>query len=221
MKTGVKIRTIVNLFAIGLCLVLIYIFLGSPVLTEEAAYRRAEKANLVGPGEILAVIAPEGQVYSHLILAKDETGVMLYAWDWWNREEREFVYREAEGDMTLAAAPGREYFWLQSHGVLPVYLFDSCSEAVRAELTLTIRGEFEGEAYENTYSLTAEREEAGFFAFTILADDCQGPEGHGLFQLRCATGNSAADLSGTEIQADVRLYDAQDREILQKMLALS
>lgn len=205
-RLPVKLRACANLLAIGLCLVLIYIFLGSPAVTVSGAYRRAEGANLVGPGEILAQLRPEGQEYSHLVLAKDDTGIMLYAWDRWNADLREFVYLEKEEGLTLAAAPGRELLWLQTHAILPVYLFDNCPEAVRAELDLTLSGEYEGEWYTKTYPLTAQREGDGYFAFTIRSGTCLGAEGYLLSQLRHVTGNSTADTSHTEIRAAVRFY---------------
>lgn len=208
-RLPVPLRACANLLAIGLCLVLIYIFLGSPALTAEMAYRRAEKANLVGPGEVLAVLEPAGQAYSHLVLAQEDEGVMLYAWDRWNRDRRAFVYLEKDGPLTLAAAPGRELLWLQTHAILPVYLFDNCPEALRAELELTLNGEYQGELHTVTYSLAARREGEGVFAFTIRSGTCLGAEGYLLSQLRHVTGNSAADTSHTEIRAAVRLYDAE------------
>ncbi len=219
MKKWVKIRAVANLLAILVCFVLIYIFLGSPAPTVEEAYRRAEKANLVGPGEILAVLEPQGQAYSHLVLARESGGTMVYAWDRQQPELREFVYRE--GSLVLTAAPGQEFFWLQTRAVLPVYLFHGYEEAHRAELELTIRGEFEGEAYAYTYSLDAQKEGEGWFAFTIRTSASLGPEGHGLSQLRSATGNATADLSATDIQALVRLYDAEDGLLAEETLMLT
>lgn len=206
-RVPVKFRACWNLLAIGLCLVLIYICMGSPVLTVRGAYRRAEKANLVGPGEILAVLEPEGQTYSRLVLAQEETGVMLYAWDRWNAEAREFVYLAKEDPLTIAAAPGQELLWTQTQATLPVYLFDDCPDAVRAELELTIQGEYEAEPYTKIYPLTAAREGDGYFAFCIHTNSSGGSEGHSLAQLRNVTGNSMADTAGTVIRAAVRPYD--------------
>ena len=209
-RLPVKLRACVNLVSIGLCLVLIYIFLGSPAFTVEMAYRRAEKANLVGPGSILATLEPQGQAYSHLVLAQGDTGVMLYAWDRWNRDQREFVYIETDGPLTLAAAPGQELLWLQTHATLPLYLFDDYPEAVRAELDLTLSGEYEGDWYTKTYPLTARREGEGYFAFLLQTDSAQGFEGYYLTQLRNVTGNSTAATAQTVIHATVRLYDANE-----------
>lgn len=219
-KVPVKLRVAANVVGIALCLVLIYIFLGSPVFTAQAAYRRAEKAALVGPGEILGTRIPEGQAYSHLVLARDEMGVMVYAWDRWNAGQRELVYLEKDGPLTIAAAPGRELLWTMTHAFVPVYLFDEYPGAVRAELELTISGTHEGEWGSVTYPLTALREDEGYFAFVIRTNNSKGLEGHLLVQLRNVTGNSMADTAGTEIHADVRLYDAAGEMLVSTVLEL-
>lgn len=207
-RLPVKVQACANGVGILACLVLIYIFLGSPVLTAEMAFHRAEKANLVGPGEVLATLKPQGQEYSHLVLAEAEEGVMLYAWDRWNVEAREFVYLAKDGPLTVAAAPGKELLWLQTHASLPVYLFDDYADAVRAELDLTLTGEYEGDFYHNTYQLESNREGEGYFAFEIQTDSSDGWEGQRLTKLRNVTGNSMADTAQTVIHAAVRLYDA-------------
>ena len=219
-KFPARVGAFVNLLGICLCLVLIYIFLGSPALTPRMAYRRAEKANLVGPGKILGVVDPEGQPYGSLVLAREEDAVMLYAWDRWDPARREFVYLESRGPMALAAAPGDKVLWLQPYTTIPVYLFDQSPEAVRAELELTLSGEYRGERHTVTYSLESRREGEGYFGFTIRSTTCLGAEGYLLSMLRHVTGNSMADTSRTGIQAAVRLYGAEDRLLETQELVL-
>lgn len=156
-----------DILCILLCLMLIYAFAGGPVFSIRQAFRRAEKANFVGPSKILAVEQMENMDYDRLILADDGEGVILYAYDGIGSENTDFIYLEKTGDMIVAAAPGDDLLWYQTQVSLPVFLFVDNSRAVRAEMDITLHGEYMGETFEKTYFLESQRENPGYFRFFI------------------------------------------------------
>lgn len=210
-KFPMRLRAVANLLGILLSLFLIYVMIGSPVFSVQDAYRRAEKANLVGPSDILAQVRMKGTPYDHLVLAKGETSVTLFSF---SRGKRggELVYIETEGSLTIAAAPDNTYYPLETKAVIPVVLFDSHPAAVRAEVELTLSAVWKDKPEQRTYTLSADREYGGCFLFTIEATDSPtlGSEGMLLQTLLQVTGNSMADTADLSIPAAVRLYDETD-----------
>ena len=57
LKIPRKIRVFINILCIILLISAAYILLGCPALTPTQAFRRVEKSNLVGPAEIIEIIA--------------------------------------------------------------------------------------------------------------------------------------------------------------------
>lgn len=217
-----KIRICLNILAIALTVFLIYIFAGSPAFTVAAAFRRAEKAQLVGPSEILAQLHPTGTEYDHLVLASTDGSVTLFAYDRWDSRLTTLVYRPKTGPVTVAAAPGDVHFWSASTANVPVFVFDSYPNAVRAELELTLSTSYDGEDFEKTYHLESDREGSGYFAFTLEArkNPALGPEGRAIYLLQNICSNSMADTLDVAIPATVRLYDAQNILIAEEAITI-
>lgn len=217
-----KIRAVINILGIGLCIFLIYVALDTPPFSVEAAFRRAEKANLVGPSEILAQVRVDNTPYRHLVLARDDSSVTVFAYSWQNDAVTDLLYIETEGDLTIAAAPDQIYYPNFQNSTVPVILFDNVPEAVRAEVDLTLSAEYRGTTRTKTYQLSARREYGGCFLFTISVNSANAfnAEGHLLLTLQRVTGNSMADTLDTVIPAEVRLYDADDRLIREETLLI-
>lgn len=217
-----KARICLNILTIALAVFLIYVFAGSPAFTVTTAFRRAEKAQLVGPSEILARLRPEGAEYDHLVLAATEDSVTLFAYDRWDSRLTTLVYREKTGPITVLAAPGSTHFWAESSASVPVFVFDSHPDAVRAELELTLSASYKGEDFEKTYCLTASRESSGYFAFTLEARNAPtlGAEGRAIYILQNVCSNSMADTLEVAIPATVRLYNGQDALIAEEALTI-
>lgn len=215
-----KVLACTNLTLICLCCLVIYIAIGSPSFSARHAFRRAEKAELVGPSNILAHIRPDGTAYRHLILGDDGNGVILFAYNRWNSDATDLLYVEKTGDLTIAAAPGRTFFATKNGACVPVILFDSESGAIRAELDLTLAAEYEGEQCQNTYHLKADRRYNGCFIFTLQTSSMEnlGAEGQMLFTLQSITGNSMADTQDMKIPATVRLFDEANNLIREEIL---
>lgn len=205
-----KIRAIFNILSIGVCLLALYISLDTPAFSVEQAFRRAEKANLAGPSEILAQVETAGTPYRHLVAARGTDSATIFTFSWWNDAVTDLLYIETEGDLTIAAAPDATYYPNSQKAVVPVILFDSVPEAVRAEVDLTLAAEYRGTPRSKTYQLSAEREYDGCFLFTIAVNgtNALNAEGQLLLTLQQIAGNSLADTVDTVIPAQVRLYDA-------------
>lgn len=210
----VKFRACANIVLICLCVLLIYIFVGAPAITPRQAFRRAEKAQLVGPAEILEELHTRGYPYSRLILADDGDGVILFTYNRWNRAATKLLYAEKTGDLTLAAAPDQTFYPKENHAAFAIILFHEGSRAVRAELEFCLTADFEGEPCKKTYSLQSLMTLDRSFLFSIEAhsQSALGAEGQLLLQLQSGSRNS--------IPATVRLYDADDNLIREETVLI-
>lgn len=212
-----KVKSIILLTALIPVIFLLYIFIGSPTFTIEQHYRRIEKANLVGPAEILDILELENYSYDRLLLADDEEGIIMYVW---NEDDdylsSQLIYREKQGDVSVYAAPcSRFETWEREQEInLPVFIFDNFPKAVRAELDLEINYTYGNDDLTRTYSLETTREKSGYFQFTIHAGNSYAlrAERHALQILSLLTGHESEVLSATtvSIPATVRLYDESD-----------
>ena len=187
----------------------IYTFLGAPA-SAETQFRRAERAHMVGPGEILGTVDLEAELgsYRKMLLAETEEGVILYCYDHPAYQDTELIYREKTGSVTLLCAPypdgSREY---QVNPRVPVVLFDRYPDAVRAELDLTLSTLYMGQPFEKTYCLSSPRENSGYFLFYIVTHSPQGLglQGIALQRFAMISGYRDPDMTAS---ATVRLYDA-------------
>ena len=235
-------RAALNLLAILLILSLFYVSIGAPVPHPNLAFRRAERANLVGPSTILFSDSVENYYYDHLIMAETELGVIT----WVNDDQWGFNYLEKTGDITVFSAPKEPFDWGYSHWAteLPVFLVDDYPEAVRAELELDIQGyyahnlngELLHEPLDHHFFLSSDREDDGFFYFSLTLDYLDpvdengnetnaehGSNGYALDMLaRNSTNfwNVVNPRSSADITAAVRLYDASDTLMVERDLIL-
>ena len=200
-KLPAKVQACVNIALICLCVLLIYIFVGAPAFTPRQAFRRAEKAELVGPADILENIRTEGTPYSRLILADDGDGVIIYTYNRFDPAATELLYVEKTGDLTIAAAPDRTFYPKENHASIPVIVFHEGTRAVRAELDITLTADYAGQTHEKTYRLESLMTLERCFLFSIEAhsQSALGAEGQLLLQLQSS--------SVSAIPATVRLYD--------------
>ena len=212
---------------------LLYIFVGTPPLSDEHRYRRAEKANLVGPAEILDILELE-PVNMHnscdrMIIADTGDAVIMYLWHTQEDYLEYLVYREKMGDITVYAAPcarGIDTWELADEIKLPVLLFDNFPQAVRAELDLTLWADRDDDfTFSKDYALEARREKPGYFCFYIYASDftrSDDDEGAVLASFsKFTSGETSNSISPmTEIPATVRLFDADGRLIHEETVSI-
>lgn len=216
--------------------ILYYIALGVPTLTFEQEFRRAEKANLIGPSKIVDVVGGIYDEFDKMIVGETEHGICFFGGEKidisrgsnFTREEMmyTFSYREKTGDITVIAAPNRvAHFWGIFGISLPVYVFDDYPEAVRAELELTITGtetrfvnnETVTTSFSEQFFAEADRTAEGFFRF--LLNDQGTPRAHALKLLSRLSGNEMYNTDEnihTVVPGIVRLYDADGKLILER-----
>lgn len=213
-----------------------YIATGCPSLNFEQEFRRAEKANLVGPSRIVDTVDDEYHEFDKLIVGETEHGVCffggsiitVYRGSGNGKDEMvyTFSYREKTGDITVLAAPNRSGMMWDQFGIsLPVYVFDRYPKAVRAELELTVTGsktmvvndETVTTYFSERFRGKAERTGEGFFRF--LLDSWDERSAYALELLSDLSGNEMFFTSkyiDAVVPGTVRLYDENGSLILEQ-----
>lgn len=229
-KKGVRIVRNLLLAAVLFCL--FYILAGCPDMTAEQAYRREMQRHLLGPGEVIGTVNVDINGYDRLLLGETEEGVTLYCYEQANLGlikgntfsswEGTLTYREKGEVVTLLAAPGADAWRDEIH--LPLILFDECPRAVRAELDVCIKDEYDSQEYEFRYSLSAERKFGGYFVFDLYAKNGTGREGwnwtEGFFIEQVSRLYADGFTRSGQYPATVRLYDEKDTLIYEEELFL-
>lgn len=220
-----------------LLLIVYYIALGCPT-TFRQEFRRAEKAHLVGPSTIVDMVEDTYTQFDKMIVGETEHGICFFGRYYQNypynapRGEKHYLfsYVEKAGDLTIAAAPnvwGSVWTFQGFEQSIPVYLFTENADALRAELEISVSGEYERNdvttQYEHTFRAEATRSESGIFRFWFSADTEK--ELAALYFLSNATGGSAYQgLTDKELETvfptTVRLYGADGKLILEKQLEI-
>lgn len=179
-----KAKIAMNLTAAILLAYLAYVFLSCPAFTHGQKFRRMEKAELVGPAQILASFGADGFLYEHVILAQERDAVLVFqsSSDPW--DPGQLTYREKTGAVTVMTIPNvRHDLYSQRIIDLPVFVFHEYPSAVRAELELEfgegmayyteVNWTYGVTTYDKTWHLESGEELGGVFRFNIHAE----PEG--------------------------------------------
>ena len=221
------VRVLLNLTAAAVLVLTIYILLDAPALTDQQAFRRTEKANLVGPGEIVTELELDQFAYEKLIVAETDRGVEFYAYDGRFQSNR-FSYQRKNGNLTVAVPPGDivPLSWsVFGKSRMPVFLFHEFPEAVRAELELSLIGSC---AWNDGTDRTMEFEEHPLLRSVDMGDGWFrfAMEVEGTLDFTPTPSLEAAELlirvcdpyvfnpdRKTEIPVTIRLYDEADRLI--------
>ncbi|MBR6704921.1 MAG: hypothetical protein IKI82_05770 [Lachnospiraceae bacterium] len=166
-------RVLLDLILTALLLFFCYLAAGAPPLSEESAFRRAEKANLVGPASVLDIVTlpsdwvPAG--YQKLLVADAGDEILFYTYylgTGTSSTDGVFVRREKTDGFLLTVLPMETTALLSYRPsstyvrMLPVFLFTDRVSAARAELHFTL-----SERYEVT--LSADRRDAAWFTFEV------------------------------------------------------
>ena len=231
------VRTIGNLVLAVALAALFYISIGCPTYSFEREFRRAEKAHLVGRSEIVDTVT-DYQEYDKMIVGETEHGICFFGvFDvtvgYSNGRNQyvpyyTFTYYEKTEDVTVAVAPCFSSIWSMYGASLPIYLFDTHPEAVRAEIRTTVSGEETYHSndkkhtisFKETFTAEAERSGDGYFRFTLQSQDENGSRALGLLSSVASGESLASDERDTIIPFTVRLYDASGEMILEKELTI-
>lgn len=214
-----------------------YIAIGAPTLTFRQEFRRAEKANLVGPSQIVDILDKEYPEFDKLIVGETEYGICFFGRYFANSSQTSifdekmyfFNYLEKTGDLTIVPAPNIfGVFWEYPGETLPVYIFAEEPNAVRAEIEFTVTGQYthyEPEvqyeaSFKETFTGEAVRTDSGVFRFIFISSSEE--ESRALAQFSSAvSGNSIIPgQTGSAIPVTVRLYNAQNDLISEKNLII-
>lgn len=217
--------------------VVYYIALGCPT-TFRQEFRRAERAHMVGPSEIVDTLNANVCEFQKMIVGETQHGVCFFGrygssvsgGKHSGRWHYRFFYHEKTGDITILAAP--EYFgftWDYPGYDLPVYIFTDYTQAVRAEIDLTINGTHT----ENTNGQTVTTKlskiftgeatlvDSGVFRYIFTSEDVEGS--YALFHLAhisSGTYTTLYNISATSVTALVRLYDETGALITEETLRI-
>lgn len=205
-----KLRVAVCTAVLLLCIPLHYIAAGCPPLNLEHQFRRAEKAQWVGPAYMLGTMELENaRFYDRVLLADDAFGVTMYLFRD-DSDSGELHYRTKTGDLTVLAVPNFNILANDRDQIeLPIIAFNRNAKAVRAELELVVD---DGSAVQ-TYHAEAKRENEGYFCFTVSQSGWTSQ----VSALRSVSEVSSSDSEDLyrRFPVTVRLYD-QNGQLLQE-----
>lgn len=216
----------IGFLLLGICvsLLFLYLYCGYPPFTKEQQFRRAEKADLIGPSAILGT--EEVQLTNSVqtvIVAEDDTSVTLFGCG----DAGHLLHRRKTGGLTIVVWPNQPDLMPSEPFEMPVFLYDDFPEARRAELEFTLTWD---ESFMRDYFVEAQREKSGYFRFDVY---CAGTE-----ITYDASGASMDDkevslLSSLAIASDynegssraqfpitVRLYNNRDELITEQTITL-
>ena len=214
-----KIRTYWNsltrpvkiLYAILLVLLagfLTYLALGAPPLTPMMGFRRAERANMVGPSQILDELTVKEYIYfvnrqpnrtKHpVIIAESQDCDIVYNF----RSDTFSVYPKTQAPALYCVnigSPKVEQTRIGNTVPLPLILFDRNEQAVRADIEFRIKID---DVWNNLFRKSALRQYNGFFYFEIIPENDEEAQSLSTFQRLFFDYDSADKPSIT-----VMLYD--------------
>lgn len=135
-----------------------------PSFTSEMAFRRKEKAQLIGPAQIIDTKDFEHSRYDHMIIGKSDYGYTFFEWnDGSGWDEGVLTYFPKAENVTLYCTKYAYASYLHEEEWLPIFAFTDSPASDRAKLTLEVISK--GEAA--TYTLEADRNESGYFLFSL------------------------------------------------------
>ena len=226
------------------CLIAIafYIAIGCPTLSLRQEFRRAEKANLVGPSKIVDRLdEADYHEYDDLIVGETEHGICFMGRSKYevagtgNKKNHryQFNYREKTGNITVVTAPNfwgwswdSHYDWALR---LPVYIFTEHSNAASAKITLTVQGSHtktvngtpQTTNYSEVFTATAWAIEPG--VLRCFVESSGGSSNTALAALSNVCTNNVFkedDELWTEIPCTVELFDAEGNLIVREEIVL-
>lgn len=210
-----KLRFFLDVF---LALILLFGFLLTreiPAVWDDTRFRRAEKANLAGPSEILDLFhvpeewAPVG--YARLLLA-DAGEEVLFCPFYTNYNGYGALYRREKTDGILLTTPPSFLLGSWDLSVVPLFLFADDPAAVRAEVQLRLSEDvvLELSQVRGADAPDEERDQhtrQRFFWFDIPMPENSWSKKRALLWDLWETNSSTAN-SAAEFPATIRLYDA-------------
>ena len=136
--------------------------------TDEQRMRLAEKAQLVGPSQILdeaLYLQPWGEV----LIGKSNHGYSLFECD-----IGALFYHKKQDRFTTFCPTELPLDFAKNYPTLPVFVFTENNSGTHAKLTARIFNFHSGEWKEHPFSAEAQRSENGYFLFELSMKQCNG-----------------------------------------------
>ena len=233
------VKVFIYIVSIIILAVTYSIALGCPTLSLRQELRRIEKAHLVGPSTIVDIVhRTEYGDFDKLLVGETAHGICFLGKHPripTNRfiltgNKYSFTYIPKTGEITVAPAPNISgVFWNLKGETLPVYVFTSVENAVRAEIEITVQGEMSNPDpnysynvfYNETIKAESTRKISGAFRFMLKGST--NTESHALAQFSTIYSNSlSVPLVETNfpIPVIVRLYDSNNKLIAEEQFTM-
>ncbi len=176
-----------------------------------------ERACLVGPGEILGIEEVDFSYYDHLLIAEDQEGVILYAYDskvWYRNEQ--LSYREKTGDIMVLAGPAHAGS-LNRHWdfELPIVIFGMPAQVTQAKVEIITD-------WLQNYVVECVRTNPGYLFGTISHAGREDGQGEIYFvqQLSDLSSSQSGSMDMTVIPIHISMYDEEDRLVGEETVEL-
>lgn len=224
-----KWQVAINLLLIPVLLYGIYVFLGCPSFSLEQEYRRMEKANHVGPADILGTESVNGWGMPQIVLGDAGDHVILASIirpkDRYFQASKMFSFPKT-GDITVAAAPQDLHLsYGDKEHSLTLFIFDEYPQATHAKLDFELYWNGGSDPnYRKSYTLHAEREREGYFRMDLeFTQDKfrEDPQFEAILQWN-SVWNFPADWTPPEdaYPATVQLYDIEGNIVAEEKMQL-
>lgn len=149
------------------CLFVVIMSMEATGFTDTQRMRLAERAQLVGPSDIVG--SESGlPVWGDVLIGQSFYGYTVFSCD----SEEVFYHRKAENFTTFSPTELPNDFW-KEHTGLPVFAFTENSSGTHAKLTARIFTLHSGELKEYPFSAEAQRSENGYFLFELPLEGCR------------------------------------------------
>ena len=215
-----KLRFFLDTLLSMILLLAVFAAVTSRAYQGNTLFRRAEKADLVGPSKIIDRIdvPPEwpNVGYNRLIIGDDGEEILFYAFTQdeetirgralWRREKDDGILLTPVFHMELELSSQR-----RRDGILPLFLFVDDPAAVRAEVEIRLSNTFRLDLSQVRGKTDGGEEDIReyFFLFRIPVPISRGSDNAQLLQDLYDTNQSHSFYA--EFPASIRLYDCEDR----------
>lgn len=207
-----KLRVALHILLILIAILLFYYSSGCPPLNTEMAFRQAERAQLLGPSQIVGYEDLSYWFgYDKAIVAQSEYGYSLFEYHVADDDSifgsGSLTYHPKGEQITLFTSDKMHPHVYMDDLYMPVFLFCENPNAVTAELDLYTHDIFyTGEILECTYSAQAQRSQGSYFLFKV---DVSGTvDLSSITFLQYSLNDISGGYYSLSGSATVRLYDA-------------
>lgn len=206
-------KALLRLALLAFLVFLVYVILGCPPLTARMAFRRAERANMTGPGKILAQFPHTEYDGLDIIIAETDHSYLLFLDNSRSLNYDRFYNPTKGGEsvyFTFRTYPKKDsvslYAIPNSYRPTNLILFHEEADAVRAEMELELEYVYDGGTHRMPVKAEAHRKYDGFFVFSIAADQPteQWYRAMSVLQAHCSQYGSGKPT------VTIRLYDKHD-----------